>query len=149
MRASSYKSVLALVLAIRASWLAWRLFLAEAEVSPNDERRFDYYGEPLPKGVIARLGTMRVRDPLLPFGPTTAFSPDGKILATGGSEHIRLWEIPSGKLLREIRDGERTKSYCSLVFSSDGHEIPQASRQRLRFGPLRFFRNQAGRIPVI
>src|SRR5262249_36091370 len=67
------------------------------------------------------MGTMRSKDYRLPFGPTTAFSPDGKILATCGIEHIRLWEFPSGKLLREIRDGERTKTYCSLVFLPDGH----------------------------
>jgi WD40 repeat protein len=97
--------------------------IEEPKAADANQPRVDYYGEPLPKGAIARMGTIRVRDPRLPFGPTTAFSPDGKILATGGREHIRLWEFPTGKFLRDIHDGDRTKSYCSLVFLPGGREL--------------------------
>src|SRR5688572_24323715 len=29
------------------------------------------------------------------------FSPDGKILATAGDKHIRLWDVKTGKMIRE------------------------------------------------
>jgi WD40 repeat protein len=89
---------------------------------PN-QTRYDCYGEPLPAGVIARLGTMRTHNSQRPFGPTAVFSPDGKILATGGTAHIRLWEFPSGKVLRDIRDGKRTESDCALAFLPDGRQF--------------------------
>src|SRR5262249_47026855 len=107
---SSHHRSLLLVAAV-AVLSGGSLFAQEA-----NQPRFDYYGEALPQGAIARMGTMRVKDYRLGFGPATAFSPDGKILATGGLEHIRLWEFPSGKVLRELRDGDRTKTYCSLAF---------------------------------
>ncbi|MCI0638756.1 MAG: sigma-70 family RNA polymerase sigma factor [Gemmataceae bacterium] len=77
----------------------------------------DAMGDPLPPGALARLGTMRFRheNPYLHLLP--AFSPNGKVLATGGNNEIRLWETASGKLLREIQDGY---GYSELIFAADG-----------------------------
>jgi WD40 repeat protein len=127
MRASSRKWILIQSIAITVLAIASTLLLHYIQ-GPNYPSRVDYYGEPLPRGAIARMGTIRMRGPNLPFGPTTALSPNGKILATGGSEHIRLWEFPSGKLLREIRDGDRTKSHCALVFLPDGNHLVSLGR---------------------
>jgi WD40 repeat protein len=87
--------------------------------------RTDIHDDLLPAGALARLGTVRLRHShLSPFW--TAFSPDGKLLASGGVAEIRLWDLASGKLLREIRDGNRTR-YCTLVFAPDGRWLAGAS----------------------
>ncbi len=59
--------------------------------------RNDQYGDPLPDGALARLGTVRLHHAHL---CQVLFSADGKtLLSTGGDNLIRRWEIPSGKLV--------------------------------------------------
>src|SRR5947209_1534865 len=75
--------------------------------------RMDRFGDPLPAPAIARLGTGRLRhaDRVWSF----AFAPDGKTLASGGDDGVRLWEIPTGKELR------RFGRWAAVVaFSPDG-----------------------------
>jgi RNA polymerase sigma factor (sigma-70 family) len=61
--------------------------------------RSDRYGDPLPDGVLTRLGTMRLRHG---NGATLAFAPDGKsVLTCGGDRTIRTWDVADGRLLRE------------------------------------------------
>jgi RNA polymerase sigma factor (sigma-70 family) len=90
--------------------------------------RADVFGDPLPPGAVARMGTVRLRHTHPPSQLTTAFSPDGKLLATGGWEEIRVWDLTTGRLLREIRDGDRTRSYCALLFAPDGRWLAGAAR---------------------
>lgn len=50
---------------------------------------------------------------------SAAYSPDGKLLAAGGSSGvIRIYSIPGGKLLRTLKAGG--KGVAGLVFSPDG-----------------------------
>src|SRR6516165_8523054 len=59
----------------------------------------DRYGDPLPKGALARLGTTRLRHESMVYA--LAFSPDGKTLATGGQDRdIVFWDVASGKEVR-------------------------------------------------
>lgn len=75
--------------------------------------------EPLPAGAVARLGTTRLRH----AGQieSTAISPDGSLLASGGQEGIvRLWDVSTGKPVREFSikgDG----SASSKVLETDGY----------------------------
>jgi RNA polymerase sigma factor (sigma-70 family) len=63
--------------------------------------RVDQYGDPLPAGAVARLGSAR----LTQGGPVAglAFSPDGKIVASCGGDYagedrvIHLWDVATGK----------------------------------------------------
>src|SRR5262249_19109265 len=68
-----------------------------------DERKpkTDFYGDPLPPGAIARLGTVRLRQ----GGQVEcmAFAPDGKTLLTGGgAETAVLWDVKTGKEVRRF-----------------------------------------------
>ena len=65
----------------------------------------DLYGDPLPPGAIARMGTIRFWHGSLLSG--VAFSRDGTVLATIGSD-VRLWETASGKVLLERQGTEES-----------------------------------------
>jgi WD40 repeat protein len=59
--------------------------------------RKDWYGDPLPAGAVARLGTVRFRH----AAACATYSPDGKLLAVGGSDNeIWLFEAATGKPVR-------------------------------------------------
>jgi RNA polymerase sigma factor (sigma-70 family) len=114
-------------LAAHRFWTAKELPLDRIEAPPpakNAEQpgkeplaHTDRYGDPLPPGALARLGTLRLRQQGVDTG-CVVISPDGKTLATlaGGGE-VRLWDIGTGKLL--WRAG---KDYTAAVpiFSPDG-----------------------------
>jgi hypothetical protein len=66
--------------------------------------RTDQYGDPLPEGAVARLGTVRFRT----IDQTClAFSPDGTILAAGDTGgYLVFWEAATGKELRRWKGNE-------------------------------------------
>jgi RNA polymerase sigma factor (sigma-70 family) len=86
----------------------------------------DRFGDPLPHGAVARLGTVR-------FRPGTSidcvtFAPDGKVLACGGVDGmVSLWDADTGKNLRRL--GGRLDAFgdrgwvSSLAFSPDGKTL--------------------------
>jgi RNA polymerase sigma factor (sigma-70 family) len=99
------------------------------EAGKDRPARADLFGDSLPAGALTRMGTVRLRHNHPPMQLPTALSADGKVLASGGWDEIRLWEMATGKLLREIRDGNRTKSYCALWLAPDGRWLAGAGRE--------------------
>jgi RNA polymerase sigma factor (sigma-70 family) len=81
-------------------------FVPGAANPPDDsERIVDRYGDPLPRGAVARLGTVRYR-----FANTAAaFLADGKTVVSpqgNGSSIILWWDARTGRAVREIDTGQ-------------------------------------------
>jgi WD40 repeat protein len=67
---------------------------------PGREAR-DRYGDPLPDGAVARVGTVRLRNVI--DISRVALSPDGKLLVTAGDYGpLKVWNAASGALVRSI-----------------------------------------------
>ncbi|HLN26309.1 MAG TPA: sigma-70 family RNA polymerase sigma factor [Gemmataceae bacterium] len=78
--------------------------------------RTDRYGDPLPDGALARLGTIRFRYAGWLYG--LAFSPDGIRLVSVGSDGVRQWEVESGRPL-----GVFGENADALAFLDGGKRI--------------------------
>ena len=88
--------------------------------------RTDDAGDPLPPGVIARLGSTRLYQDSVQF---LAFSPDDKILASAGMWNTCvLWDVKTGKELRHFELPLPPRPFSSarissLAFSADNKLI--------------------------
>jgi WD40 repeat protein len=80
----------------------------------------DAAGDPLPQGVLARVGTHRLRHG--GYVINVVFAPDGKsFVSCGNDSMVRLWDTATGK---EIRKFEGHKGHIDgLAFGPDGKTI--------------------------
>jgi WD40 repeat protein len=79
----------------------------------------DAFGDPLPPGALARMGTVRFRH-FSNLVCAVAYSPDGKLLASGsGNGELRLWDAATGKLLWALEDTCGVITH-TIAFSPDG-----------------------------
>ncbi len=93
--------------------------------------RTDRYGDPLPPGALARMGTVRLRHRGEVW--SVVFSADGKTVIAGGPLHgpprddgaIRFWDARTGKLVRRL-DGQPYGS-GRLALSPDGKLLASES----------------------
>jgi WD40 repeat protein len=75
---------------------------ASSEPSPSPPARTDRYGDPLPEGGAARLGTVRWRL-AHPIAHCATYTPDGKILVTANpAGGVSLWDAATGQVLRLV-----------------------------------------------
>ncbi len=79
--------------------------------------RTDAHGLPLPPGAVARLGSVRLRQPDTVCA--IAFAPDGKSLySAGGDRVIRQWDVASGKEIGSLAG--HTEEVRGLAVTPDG-----------------------------
>ena len=70
--------------------------LSRGQPGPDLPTRTDFFGDPLPVGAVARLGTIRFRQ--VERSAAIAFSPDGKSVAASGiGAVVHIWETATGK----------------------------------------------------
>jgi RNA polymerase sigma factor (sigma-70 family) len=92
-------------------------------VSAGPERA-DAYGDPLPPGALARIGTVRLRHSQ--NINEVAFAPDGKTLAAGDWGETCLWDAATGKLIRRLPGGH------GLAYSPEGDRLVTAAEPGFR-----------------
>ncbi|HEV3256015.1 MAG TPA: LpqB family beta-propeller domain-containing protein [Gemmataceae bacterium] len=100
-----------------------RALLPKGQTLPENKLAKGRNGDPLPAGAVARLGSSQ----LAHRGNVScaAFSPDGKILATGGFDnYVRLWDPATG---RELQALQHFGSVRSLVWAPDGKTLFSSS----------------------
>jgi WD40 repeat protein len=77
----------------------------------------DRFGDALPSGAVARLGTVRLR-----HGDSVwalAFSPDGRTVLSADWHTAHVWDAATGRPLRRFGD-PRGRQFQSVAFAADG-----------------------------
>jgi WD40 repeat protein len=137
--------LLALALLVAGSgWAAHRTFgakppeadetaesTAPKQAASEDQSRTDAFGDPLPPGAVARLGTIRFRheDGFSWSSKAVLFavSPDGHTIATAGRSLI-LWDMATGRPLRRF---PLIQGIGSLAFAPDGKSVAVGGVDRI------------------
>lgn len=104
--------------------------------------RTDRYGDPLPPGAYARLGSIRWRQPR--GVSVVALSADGRLVASAGyGNDIYLWEAPAGRLRARLIGHNQSPS--TLAFSPDGKVLATASLLGESTGQVRLWDTTTGK----
>ncbi len=125
--------VLALTLLVAGSgWAAHRTFNAKPsetnetaekaapkEATSEEGPRTDAFGDSLPPGAIARLGTIRFRHDETHWWQF-AVSPDGRTLATAASRSLILWDMATGRQTRRFPFAQTIRS---VAYAPDGKSV--------------------------
>ena len=90
---------------------------------------FDAGGDLLPRGAVARFGTVRFRVGSLSVRRSHALSPDGKYLAVEDRDGIRLWDTDTGRVAKHLRSrtSQGNSPKFGLCFSPDGRRLARVA----------------------
>ncbi len=97
-----------------------------APLPPGPMLALDPHGDPLPKGALARMGTVRLRlgSPVYRF----SYSRDGRTLAAGGDRAVLLWKADTGAEVRQLT-GHQSR-VLGVAFAPDGKTLASGSADR-------------------
>jgi WD40 repeat protein len=112
--------------------------VAHAPGSPADLQpaaaRVDAFGDPLPAGALARLGTMRLRPGWVQF---LGVAPDGQSVVTGEyGGQLRWWDVTSGQETRRQtfgapdENGRQDRAPFAIALSPDGKIVATVEHYR-------------------
>jgi RNA polymerase sigma factor (sigma-70 family) len=111
---------------------------------PRAAARTDRFGDPLPDGAKARLGTLRWR-----AGGSTnqvTFSRDGKLVIAGTSEGVQFWDAATGRPLDRIpRSFDHVIGVGGVALSPDGTTLATGSLGRYPTGTVHLWDVTTGR----
>jgi RNA polymerase sigma factor (sigma-70 family) len=99
----------------------------------KDAPRGELQGEPLPSGIVARLGTNHFRHGLT-IGPL-ALSPDGKLLVTGDAHTggpLVVWDARTGRSVRHLSGGDLY--LAAVAMSPDGRVVSAGTYKGFIYG---------------
>ena len=101
--------------------------------APDKNAPTDLYGDPLPSGAIARLGTVRFRHG--GFRVDAVVSADGRRLYSGGDHSLEWWDAQSGRRLRQILFPDPNYLVAGIDLSPDGKLLAVTFylRNKMRF----------------
>jgi WD40 repeat protein len=103
--------------------------VGEPPISSKEERnhlRRDRFGDPLPSGAVARLGTTRFRHGGRIY--SLALSPDGRVLASRGLDGVvRLWDVSTAKELRSFPLSGSGRWTDTVALAPDGKLLAAAT----------------------
>jgi WD40 repeat protein len=97
----------------------------------SNRQKLDLYGDPLPAGAVARIGSIRFRHVGL---SDLVYTSDGKqILSAGGDRVLRWWDLATGKPVRTVNlQGNSGPGFC-VTLSPDGKTLVAQEGQELIF----------------
>ena len=88
---------------------------AQSDPKPAGEKpkaAVDLYGDPLPPGAVARLGTVRFRLTTEYWALGIGFLADNKTVVTASGQHVQFWDAASGRLGRDVRTEMQISSFA-------------------------------------
>lgn len=101
--------------------------LIEANKTANDSNAknepilTDAFGDPLPRHALVRLGTERLRHGF--NVRNLGFTADGQMLLSSDEQNIRIWDVATGKRLRQFGDSGYFTSFAHIATSADNRMV--------------------------
>lgn len=94
----------------------------------REQARTDLYGDPLPEGAVARLGTVRMRHAGL---SSFVFLDNKTVLTAGRNRVLRFWDVTNGRQVREVAlQGTHNPSWL-VGLSPDGKYLSAHDKRKI------------------
>jgi WD40 repeat protein len=108
------------------------LAIPSRPVGGPPKARIDLYGDPLPDGAVARLGSVQLRHAGL--STDLAILDGGKTVLTAGSDRkLRFWDVAAGKQVRSVQLQGTPRLGWGVTLSPDGKTLATIDQGKFIF----------------